>query len=149
MDVGSIDTMFHPFPSAEQADVDLRVHARATSENAYVPYSHFRVGAAVLLADGSIVTGCNVENASYGLTVCAERTALSRLVAEGHDPANIEAIAIHVDGPEGQPCGACRQFMLELAPTARVSFVTGGEYVTTTPTGLLPAGFVPAALDPR
>lgn len=128
--------------------VELRETARAASERAYVPYSEFRVGAAARFADGSVVTGCNVENASYGLTVCAERTTLVRAIAEGRDPSQIDLVAIHVDSPDGQPCGMCRQFLVELVPTARVSFVSGGEYVEVdAATDLLPAAFVPGALD--
>src|SRR5436190_23878391 len=110
--------MASTFEPASDEITKLREHARAASERAYVPYSHFPVGAALEFADGSIVTGCNVENASYGLTVCAERTALVRAVAEGRNPAEVRRVAIHVDGPDGQPCGMCRQFMRELVPNA-------------------------------
>lgn len=92
--------------------------ARAAAQHAYVPYSKFRVGAAVV-ADGETFTGCNVENASYGLTVCAERIALFTAVATGH--RNVQRLAVTcVDaspklGPDGRmPCGACRQVMAEL-----------------------------------
>lgn len=135
------------FQPADAASTSLREHARAAAARAYVPYSSFQVGAAVACSDGGIVTGCNVENASFGLTICAERTALVRLVAEGRDPATIERIAVHVDGPDGQPCGMCRQFMVELAPNAIVSFVSGGSYVAGRALDLLPAAFVPEALD--
>jgi cytidine deaminase len=81
---------------------------------AHVPYSRFPVGAAALYADGAIVTGCNVENASYGLTICAERTAVARAVAEGHQ--GLRALAIVVDTPAPcPPCGMCRQVMAEFA----------------------------------
>lgn len=93
------------------------------------------------------MTGCNVENASYGLTICAERTALVRAIAEGRDPSTIDLIAIHVDGPDGQPCGMCRQFIMELAPQARVAYVSGDSYVEQPAGGLLPDAFVPGALD--
>lgn len=125
----------------------LREHAKEASTRAYVPYSHFRVGAALQFADGSVVIGCNVENASFGLTVCAERTALVRAIAEGRQVADVTLVAIHVDGPEGQPCGACRQFMTELVPRATIAFESGGAYVQCTATDLLPAAFVPGALD--
>lgn len=125
----------------------LREQARAASEHAYVPYSQFRVGAALQFADGSVVTGCNVENASFGLTVCAERTALVRAVAEGRDTADVTLVAIHVDGPDGQPCGMCRQFMAELVPNAQVAFEARGEYLQCRASDLLPAAFVPEALD--
>ena len=99
-------------------DDPLILQARAAAERAYVPYSKFRVGAAVV-ADGETFTGCNVENASYGLTVCAERVALFTAVAAGH--TRVQRLAVTcVDaspelGPDGRmPCGACRQVMAEL-----------------------------------
>lgn len=133
--------------SASDAAHALREHARRVAVNAYAPYSDFRVGAAAQLADGTIVTGCNVENASFGLTICAERAALARVVAKGLDPRTIELIVVHVEGHEGQPCGMCRQFLLELAPHARVAFVSGGELVECDAADLLPAAFIPQALD--
>lgn len=125
----------------------LREAARDSAARAYVPYSRFHVGAALRFRDGDVVTGCNVENASYGLTVCAERTAFVRAIAEGRSPADVELVAVHVDGPEGQPCGMCRQFLVELAPSARIAFVSRGEYVEGPVSGLLPEAFVPGALD--
>lgn len=132
----------------EPTEAERALHAQATAaaDRAYVPYSGFRVGAALQCADGAVVTGCNVENASYGLTVCAERTACVRAIAEGHG-TSFQAIAIHVDGPDGQPCGACRQFLLEFAPAMPVVFQSAGELVVATPAELLPAGFVPEALE--
>jgi cytidine deaminase len=89
--------------------------AKKVRERAHVPYSRFPVGAAVLYADGQVVSGCNVENSSYGLTVCAERGALAAGVAQGRDKP--VAIAIVVDTPTPcPPCGMCRQVMLEFAP---------------------------------
>ena len=122
-------------------------HARTAAERAYVPYSNFRVGAALRTADGSLVTGCNVENAAYSMTICAERTAIVRAVAEGIDPTGIDLIAIHVDGPDGSPCGACRQVMVEFMPAATVLFLQGGELVASTVSGLLPGAFTPEALE--
>lgn len=102
---------------------NLFMQAMEAAENAYAPYSHFRVGAALLLDDGSVVTGVNVENRSYGLTNCAERTALFRAVAKGK--RNFTAIAIatpDADYPVG-PCGACRQVISEfMQPEAPVIF---------------------------
>lgn len=95
--------------------------ARAAS---YSPYSGFRVGAALLCADGSVVTGTNVENASFGLSLCAERAAVVRAIAEGR--REFVAIAICADGERPTPpCGACRQVLLEFAPTLVV--IIGGE----------------------
>lgn len=98
----------------------LLVAARQAAKQAYVPYSSFRVGAAVLCRDGTVVGGCNVENASYGLSNCAERTALFAAIAQGQQ--NLVALAVScVDGDVNQPatlmpCGACRQVMNELLP---------------------------------
>lgn len=129
------------------AERALFQQAEAAKANAYVPYSNFRVGAAIELADGSIVTGCNVENAAYSVTLCAERTAVVRAIAEGRDLSTVRAIAVAVDGAEGPPCGSCRQVMVEFFPDADIAFTTGGELVTTTVRELLPAAFVPESLD--
>ena len=89
--------------------------AAKVRERAHVPYSRFPVGAAVLYPDGAVVTGCNVENSSYGLTVCAERSALAAAVAQGRSQPL--AVAIVVDTPTPcPPCGMCRQVILEFAP---------------------------------
>lgn len=86
--------------------------AERALRNAHAPYSHYRVGAAVLADGGKIFAGCNVENASYGLTMCAERVAVGEAVAAGN--ANIRAIAVVSEGPEVPwPCGACRQVLVE------------------------------------
>lgn len=95
----------------------LLKRARDAREKAYAPYSGFKVGAALLTAGGHIITGGNVENASYGLSICAERAALFAAVAEGQ--RDIRAIAVAAPGPTA-PCGACRQVMMELAPDADV-----------------------------
>ena len=96
---------------------ELLTEAIAARENAYVPYSHFKVGAALLTKSGRVFRGCNIENAAYGSTMCAERTAFFKAVSEGE--REFEAIAI-VGGPEGgdlrpvcDPCGICRQVMAE------------------------------------
>lgn len=93
----------------------LLAAARQASENAYVPYSGFPVGAAVLTGDGQIVTGANIENASYGLTVCGERVAVFTAVAAGH--REIRAVAVSTPRhPGATPCGACRQVLNEFRP---------------------------------
>jgi cytidine deaminase len=135
-------------PTAEA----LLERAREARARAYVPYSRFPVGAALLAADGTIVTGCNVENASYGLTNCAERTAIFKAVSEGvHD---FRAIA--VVGPDGvppsPPCGACRQVLSEFGPEMVV--VTAGVEPGAPPAlhtvaELLPHAFGPAWLEAR
>lgn len=81
-------------------------------ENAYSPYSHFAVGAALLCEDGTLYEGCNIENASYGLTNCAERTAIFKAVSEGHIKFKALAVVADTEGPCA-PCGACRQVMAE------------------------------------
>ena len=92
---------------------DLVVAARRARENAHAPFSHFKVGAALEAADGTIVTGCNVENATYGLTICAERVAMFKAISEGHRA--FTRIAIIADtGEPTPPCGACRQILWEL-----------------------------------
>lgn len=88
----------------------LQNSARAARQLAWAPYSQFSVGAALLTNTGEIVSGCNVENASYGLTICAERTAVCRAIAMGH--RQFDAICISLPGPP-VPCGACRQFLIE------------------------------------
>jgi cytidine deaminase len=94
----------------------LQLAAARAAENAYAPYSGFRVGAALLLNDGTTVTGCNVENASYGLTICAERSAVVRAVSEKGPHIRIRAIAIdNLNGAASSPCGACRQVLSEFA----------------------------------
>lgn len=85
-------------------------------EHAYVPYSRFRVGAALRLRDGSLMPGCNVENASYSMTVCAERTAICAAVARGVRPGQLEALVVVTEAPTlTPPCGACRQVLAEFA----------------------------------
>jgi cytidine deaminase len=101
--------------SAEIPWEQLFEAATKVRERAHAPYSRFPVGAAVLYADGSVVTGCNVENSSYGLSVCAERGAFAAAVAQGR--SRPVAVAIVVDTPTPcPPCGMCRQVMLEFAP---------------------------------
>ena len=92
--------------------LDMALVARA---NAYSPYSKFKVGAAILLDNGKYILGCNVENASYGLSNCAERTALFKMISEGYTKTNVIAMAIVGDTIDViSPCGACRQVMIEL-----------------------------------
>lgn len=126
----------------------LRSAAAAAAERAYAPYSRFHVGAALLLDDGSIVTGCNVENMSYGLTSCAERNALFRAISEGGPGRRIRAIAVaNRNGAASPPCGACRQVLSEFV-TADAVVCFPGEHGAETRSfnELFPFGFV---LEPR
>ena len=123
----------------------LQQRAASVAENSYSPYSHFRVGAAILLEDGAIVTGCNVENASYRLTTCAEQTAIASAVATYGPTIRIRAVAVaNLNGEACQPCGACRQTIAEFASADTRIFFPNADGTTTelTMTGLLPAAFV-------
>jgi cytidine deaminase len=123
---------------------ELLEAARRAREHAYAPYSGYLVGAAVLTADGKVITGCNVENASYGATICAERVALTAAVAQGHRA--FVALALVTENG-GAPCGLCRQVMAELAPEMKVYIgVARGGHTETTVAELLPHAFGPAAL---
>lgn len=117
--------------------------ARTAMKFAYAPYSRFQVGAAVLLADGRIFTGCNVENASYGLTICAERNAIFAAVAATKGKPKIVAVAVvNKKGVPCSPCGACRQVIAEFGPDAVVWYLGSKGIVSRTMRELLVDGFV-------
>jgi cytidine deaminase len=124
---------------------DLYGLANAVAENAYAPYSHFRVGAALLLEDGSLVSGCNVENASYRLTTCAEQAAIASAVAL-HGPAiRIRAVVIaNLNNAASQPCGGCRQTIHEFGSRLTEVFfpAADGSLTRSTITDLLPHAFL-------
>ncbi len=128
-------------------DRELVQAACSMLERAYVPYSGFPVGAALLCADGSVFTGCNVENAAYGSTICAERTALLKAVSEGHRD-DWQAMAIVGRGEDYcWPCGSCRQMLYEFAPNLKLLVARGdGDFVATTLGELLPHAFGPKSL---
>ena len=128
-------------------DKELVQCAFAMHEFSYVPYSKFPVGAALLCADGTVFTGCNVENAAFGSTICAERTALLKAISEGHRD-DWTAIAIAGRGEDYcWPCGACRQMLYEFAPELRVLAARGDCSFQTVPLSrLLPHGFGPKSL---
>jgi cytidine deaminase len=127
--------------SSEQRD-KLVEAARAAARHAYAPYSHFKVGAALLTAKDEIFSGCNVENASYGLTNCAERTAAFSAVAQSGPDLLIKAIAVvNEQGVPCSPCGACRQVIYEFGPHAIVVFQSATGWKESPINELLPEGF--------
>jgi cytidine deaminase len=118
-------------------------------QNSYSPYSNFRVGAAARTVNGNIYSGCNVENASYGLTICAERTALCKMASEGE--RDVESIAVVCDaGRIITPCGTCRQFIREFAgDDCPIICASGDEVEIYTLGELLPASFKPSDLKQK
>lgn len=133
-------------PMDEKTIQKLIGAAKEAREKAYCPYSKFKVGAALLSESGSIFTGVNVENASYGLTNCAERTAIFKAVSEGI--RKFKAIAIVLDAPDfGAPCGACRQVIYEFGPETEVIMATvSGKYKVMKIKDLIPLAFGPENL---
>jgi cytidine deaminase len=122
-------------------DEELRKAAFDAMENAYAPYSRFRVGAALRTASGEIVTGCNVENAVYGEALCAERVAVAAAVARGLKDFDEIAIASESEDP-APPCGSCRQTMSEFAPDLKVTgYSRNGKKVIWSLSDLLPEAF--------
>ncbi|MCK9235535.1 MAG: cytidine deaminase [Acholeplasmataceae bacterium] len=118
--------------------------AKQARLKAYVPYSKFKVGAAILLKDGTYVHGANIENASYPLSNCAERSALFSLISQGYDVKDIKQITIIADSEQPiSPCGACRQVMHELLPKGTPIFLANlhGDVKETNPDELLPYAF--------
>jgi cytidine deaminase len=133
-----------------QADYSaLQSAARAAAARAYCPYSRFSVGAAVLTGDGQIYAGCNVENASYGLTICAERNAVFQAVANARGPLSIRAVVVFTRTRRPTaPCGACRQVLNEFGPHAEVFCICEGlEVLESRLDALLPSAFGPANLE--
>jgi cytidine deaminase len=133
--------------SKQPTDRQLIEMARQVRELAYAPYSHFPVGAALLGRSGRVYTGCNVENASYPLTICAEQAAITKAVSEGE--REFEAIAV-MTATGATPCGACRQILREFGgPDGDLRVIvadTEGRVRTFTIAELLPAGFTPDQL---
>ncbi len=122
-------------------DQELVALAKEAMKNAYVPYSKFQVGAALLAKDGTVFKGCNIENASYGATNCAERTAIFKAVSEG--VKEFEKIAVVASsGDYASPCGICRQVLFEFMPDGEVILDSDEKgMVTYTVRELLPMGF--------
>lgn len=129
------------------SDDDLIRKAQAVSRQAYAPYSRFRVGAAIRTVAGKTFVGCNVENASYGLTCCAERSAIFQMIAAGEK--QFECIVIYTPtATPTAPCGACRQVLFEFGPKARVLGVCdANDRIDTTVEELLPLAFGPSNLS--
>jgi cytidine deaminase len=132
---------------ASHAIVDrLRDEAKAAAARAYCPYSRFRVGSAILARSGEVFSGCNVENASYGLTICAERNAAFRMVAAGETAFDVIVVYTPTAMPTA-PCGACRQVLNEFGPAAEVICVCDGpDVIRSTVRDLLPRAFGPENL---
>lgn len=130
----------------------LRRSATEAAAHSYSPYSNFRVGAALLLENGSIVTGCNVENCSYRLTTCAEQAAVARAVTEQGPHIRIQAVAVaNLNDAPSMPCGACRQTLAEFASADTVVFYpgNGGAAEQTTLGELIPNAFRMEFLNTR
>jgi cytidine deaminase len=134
-----------PAGTTDRGDEALMEMARRASESAYAPYSRFRVGAVVRTVAGGLYTGCNVENASYGLACCAERNAVFAAVAAEGPLMRLRDVAVYAAAHSVSPCGACRQVIVEFGPEARVLFPSGGVVTAMRADELLPGRF---ELDP-
>jgi len=133
----------------DAAIAQLKPHAKKAAGQSHSPYSHFRVGAAVLSGEGKIYRGCNVENASFGLTQCAERAALTAAVCDGAGPGTLGILLIYTPGEAiHPPCGACRQVMHELMAedSIVISCSDGAQHRVWTHSDYLPDPFMPDAL---
>ncbi|XP_066528189.1 cytidine deaminase a [Hoplias malabaricus] len=129
---------------------DLVARSQEAKKSAYCIYSNFRVGAALLSTDGTVFTGCNVENACYNLGICAERTAIAKAVSEGHRDFNAIAIASDMEDEYISPCGGCRQFMREFGLKWEVYLSKpDGSFMKTTVEELLPNSFGPEDLKEK
>ena len=134
-----------PAPLSPAQIDDLRQRALAVAAKAYAPYSTFRVGAAILLEDGTVTTGCNIENASYRLTTCAEQSAIAAAVALQGPTARIRAVVIvNLNQAASPPCGGCRQTIFEFSsPRTEVFFpAAAGSQIRSTIAELLPHAFL-------
>lgn len=123
------------------SDDELKLLAKQAAEKAYAPYSQFRVGSALLTKSGNTYSGCNVENASYGLTTCAERNAVANAIA-AEGKIEIEKIVVYTPTPSPTPpCGACRQVIHEFGNPVVISFCDGSEIKVDPSEDLLPGAF--------
>jgi len=131
--------------SVSPSPEDLVALAKEAQQRAYAPYSDYPVGAALLTASGRVITGCNVENASYGLSICAERNAAFKAVSEGE--REFVAMAVVSKSHMGSgPCGACRQVLREFGSNMRIIFLEGDDLRVLTLAELLPRSFGPENL---
>jgi len=135
-----------PAGAAQRPPEDLLAAAKAAFRNAYIPYSGFGVGAALRAGDGEVYAGANVENASFGLTRCAEQSAVQAMATAG--ARSFSQVVVYTESDEpSSPCGACRQVLYEFAPDAEVFLVNHrGDVIRTTVSGLLPGAFGPEKL---
>ena len=122
--------------------IELLKQSNKAKENAHSPYSGFKVGATILTKDGATIDGCNVENAAYGSTMCAERTAIYKAVSMGYKPGDFVAIAISSSGENFSPCGSCRQVINEFGEDIDLIFEWDGDVVVDSLKGILPYSFV-------
>lgn len=128
---------------SKEQEAELLTAAKQVRENAYAPYSRFKVGAALLTDDGRIYTGCNVENASYGLSICAERAAVFHAVSQGATSFQALAVVAELDEPVS-PCGACRQILNEFSPDMLIIMSNlAGKVKRMKVRDLLPCAFTP------
>ncbi|ABS60851.1 cytidine deaminase [Fervidobacterium nodosum] len=135
----------------EKTDKERKINelieiAKEVREQAYAPYSNFKVGAVLVTKNGKVFTGVNVENASYGLTNCAERTAIFKAVSEGERDFDTLVVIANTDKPVA-PCGACRQVMAEFGNFKVILANTKGDWIETTVQELLPYGFDKSDLE--
>jgi len=133
----------HPSGLSTEQVAELLTLAKEVAERSYSPYSKFRVGASILLDDGSIFTGCNVENASYRLTTCAEQTAIAKAISEVGPKIKLRAVAVaNLNGAASMPCGACRQTLLEFGgPDTWIFFPGENGASDVSLADLIPFGF--------
>lgn len=125
----------------ELTDQELYEKAVEAMNYSYSPYSHYKVGAALLTQSGKVFTGCNIENATYGATICGERTAFVKAISEGHKDIKVIAIAGSDDNVPAFPCGICRQFIFEFGDDIKIVLKNKGVLVTYSISELLPEGF--------
>lgn len=131
-------------------DQELVELAFSMHQYSYVPYSHFPVGAALLCADGTVYTGCNIENASFGATICGERTALVKAVSEGHRDDLVKLAVAGNSKDYCWPCAICRQMLGEFAPELEILVANEKhEFVSVTLAELMPHGFGPKQLTDK